>query len=100
MSESLGPLDRVDDRWALGDARRPGRARVELRPDGLHAIGRDSAAEVVPWPRVMPGCRITLGGRYPNRDVYTQLGILGGLPGPFTQVVRGGWVREGDVIRL
>ncbi|MGW1746618.1 hypothetical protein ACWCRD_13540 [Streptomyces sp. NPDC002092] len=82
MSESLGPLERVDGRWALGDARRPGRARVEFRTDGLHAVARDSRVEVVPWPRIMLGGRITLGGRFP-RDVYAQMGILGGLPGPF-----------------
>ena len=85
MIESLGPLERVDGRWALGDARRPGRARVEFRPDGLLAIARDSGAsgaEVVPWSRIMLGFRITLGGRYP-RGLYAQMGILGGLPGPF-----------------
>ncbi|MFF4500062.1 hypothetical protein [Streptomyces sp. NPDC001401] len=83
MSESLGPLERVDSRWALGDARRPGRAWVEFRTDGLHAVARDSRVEIVPWSRIMLGFRITLGGRYPNRDVYTQMGVLGGLPGPF-----------------
>ena len=81
---SLGPLELVDGRWVLGDGGRPGRACVEFRPDGLHAIARDSGVEVIPWGRIMLGFGITLGGRYPNRsETYSQMGVLGGMPGPF-----------------
>ena len=84
MIESLGPLERVDGRWALGDARRPGRAWVEFLPDGLHAHGRDGGVEVIPWSRIMLGIGVTLGGRYPSRgEIYCQMGWLGGMPGPF-----------------
>lgn len=82
---ALGPLELVDGHWVLGDAGRPGGARVEFREDGLHAFGRDAVAgEVIPWARIMLGFRLTLGGRYPSRgEIYCPTGVLGGLPGPF-----------------
>ncbi|WP_281179470.1 hypothetical protein [Streptomyces megasporus] len=34
MSTSLGPLELVDGRWVVGDARRPDGSWVEFRPEG------------------------------------------------------------------
>ncbi|MGW0764119.1 hypothetical protein [Streptomyces sp. NPDC002676] len=82
---SLGPLVRLEDRWALGDTRRPGGgAWVEFREDGLCAHARDSGEEFIPWTRIMLGFRLVVGAKYPSKgENVTQFGMLAGLPGPF-----------------
>ncbi|WP_371494695.1 hypothetical protein OG871_05895 [Kitasatospora sp. NBC_00374] len=84
-SAPLGPLERVDGCWVLGDIGRPGGgAWVEFGTDGLHAHARDSGEEVTPWPRIMSGMALVLGGKFPGKSGnFALMGMLGGLPGPF-----------------
>ncbi|MEE1825322.1 hypothetical protein PUR61_24515 [Streptomyces sp. BE20] len=48
-TNSLGPLERVDGRWILGDIGRPdGGAWVKFSTEGLHAQARGSGEDVIP----------------------------------------------------
>ncbi|MGW7200682.1 hypothetical protein [Streptomyces chryseus] len=81
---SLGPLELVDGRWVLGDVGRSGGgAWVEFRAEGLYAHARDGGEHAIPWPRIMLGMGLALGGRHPKSGNLTLLGMLGGLPGAF-----------------
>ncbi|MET8246286.1 hypothetical protein ABZV31_18790 [Streptomyces sp. NPDC005202] len=77
----LGPLELADGRWAVGDSRRPGGSWVEFRAEGLCRCAREAEGELIPWSRTMLGMRLTLGGRYPSKDMYTLVGLLAGLLG-------------------
>ncbi|WP_234366288.1 hypothetical protein [Streptomyces albireticuli] len=87
LSASLGPLERVDSRWVVGDCR-PGGTWVEFRADGLYQHARNSEGELIPWSRVMLATRVTLGAKYP-RDSYGGWALLDGLPGPWRGRGRG-----------
>ncbi|WP_406069331.1 hypothetical protein OG372_16160 [Streptomyces sp. NBC_01020] len=91
INASLGPLERVNGRWAVGDSQRPGGAWLEFRADGLYQhAGRSKRIEeqLIPWSRVML-CGFSLGARYPSMGSYTPRGLLGGLPGPWKHRGRG-----------
>ncbi|MGW7065772.1 hypothetical protein ACWGII_22230 [Streptomyces sp. NPDC054855] len=79
---SLGPLERVDGRWGVGDAVRPGRTWVEFREDGLYRHAGAGEGELTPWPRIMLGVRVTIGRGYPTHGGdFTLTGFLAGVPG-------------------
>lgn len=79
---SLGPLERVDGRWGVGDAVRPGRTWVEFREDGLYRHTGAPEGELVPWPRIMLGVGVTIGRGYPSKGGdFTILGLLAGVRG-------------------
>ncbi|MET7382275.1 hypothetical protein ABZT08_26260 [Streptomyces sp. NPDC005526] len=78
---SLGPLELADGRWVVGDSRRPGGSWIEFRSQGLYPHTPAGAGEPIPWSRIMSRMRLTLGGRYPNKGVYTLRGLLALLPG-------------------
>ncbi|MFJ9826823.1 hypothetical protein ACIRSU_20990 [Streptomyces sp. NPDC101160] len=62
MTEFLGPLELVGDRWVIGDPKRQGGMCLVLTEQGLehHANGVAEPLEVVPWSRVMElGIRTT-----------------------------------------
>ncbi|MET9530947.1 hypothetical protein ABZY02_10285 [Streptomyces sp. NPDC006649] len=91
---SLGPLERVDGRWAVGNCRRPGGTWLEFRADGLYQHAGDSGNslksgnsaqtddQLIPWSRVM-SIGFTLGAKYPPMGSYGMRALLGGLPGPW-----------------
>jgi hypothetical protein len=81
MTDTLGPLERIDGRWVLGDARRPDGTWVEFREEGLHQHERDTEGLLIPWSRIMLGMRVTLGSKYPRRDHGT--GLRNVVPGPW-----------------
>ncbi|WP_245172776.1 hypothetical protein [Streptomyces achromogenes] len=81
MTDMLGPLERIDGRWVLGDARRPDGPWVEFRAEGLHQHERDTEGLLVPWSRIMLGMRVTLGVKYPHRG--NGFGLSNALPGPW-----------------
>ncbi|MEU6090443.1 hypothetical protein ABZ865_27275 [Streptomyces sp. NPDC047085] len=78
---SLGPLERIDGRWVLGDARRPDGFRVEFREDGLYQHERSGEGLLIPWSRIMLGVRLTLGAKYPHKG--HGFGLRDCLPGPW-----------------
>ncbi|MFF8649326.1 hypothetical protein ACF06D_13960 [Streptomyces griseoluteus] len=86
--ESLGPLERVDGRWTVGDFRRPGGAWLRFGADGLHSYAQDSEGQMIPWSRIMLVPRFTLGAKYPKGS-YGVRALLGGLPGPWRGRGRG-----------
>ncbi|MER7183401.1 hypothetical protein ABT404_28685 [Streptomyces hyaluromycini] len=88
IRRALGPLERVNGRWILGDHLRPGGTWLELRPEGLYQISGESEGQSIPWPRVML-VGFTLGARHPQRGSYGVLALLGGLPGPWKGRGRG-----------
>ncbi|MDN3261683.1 hypothetical protein QWJ26_18060 [Streptomyces sp. CSDS2] len=81
MTDKLGPLERIDGRWVLGDARRPDGTWVEVCAQGLHQHERDTEGLLVPWSRIMLGMRVTLGGKYPRRG--NGFGLTNAVPGPW-----------------
>ncbi|MFF4710186.1 hypothetical protein ACFY2V_02065 [Streptomyces eurythermus] len=81
MTDKLGPLERIDGRWFLGDGRRPDGSWVELREEGLHQHEPDTGGLLIPWSRIMLGVRVTLGGKYPRRG--HGFGLAHVLPGPW-----------------
>ncbi|MEV4341163.1 hypothetical protein [Streptomyces sp. NPDC049590] len=81
MTDTLGPLERIDGRWVLGDARRPDGPWVEFREEGLHQHEPDTEDLLVPWSRIMLGMRVTLGSKYPYKGHGTALSHA--LPGPW-----------------
>ncbi|MEU0968600.1 hypothetical protein ABZ357_25420 [Streptomyces sp. NPDC005917] len=88
ISGSLGPLERVDSRWAVGDYRRAGGTWLEFRTDGLYQHAPHSEGQLIPWPRIVTVTRFTLGAKYPKGS-YGVLALLGGLPGPWKGRGRG-----------
>ncbi|UXY32595.1 hypothetical protein [Streptomyces sp. HUAS TT20] len=82
MSAALGPLERVDGSWVVGEIRGPAGRWVEFRPDGLHQHAPDSEAELIPWSRIMLGIRLTVGQKYPDRPM-ASINVFAGLPGPW-----------------
>ncbi|MFI9428059.1 hypothetical protein ACIG54_31415 [Streptomyces achromogenes] len=87
MTDTLGPLERIDGRWVLGDARRPDGTWVEFRAEGLHQHERDTEGLLVPWSRIMLGMRVTLGSKYPYKGHGTAVSHT--LPGPWKGQGRG-----------
>ncbi|MGW2599903.1 hypothetical protein [Streptomyces klenkii] len=85
---SLGPLERVDGRWVVGESRKPGGTWLEFRPDGLYQHARDSEGDLIPWSRVMLLGHCTVGAKYP-RDTYGLKALLDVLPGPWRGHGRG-----------
>ncbi|WP_343235266.1 hypothetical protein [Streptomyces sp. SID10853] len=94
INASLGPLERVNDRWIVGDYLRPGSVWLEFGADGLYQhAGREGRAgkteeQVIPWSRVML-IGFTLGGKHPPKGSYGVRALLGGLPGPWRGHGRG-----------
>ncbi|MFD0372152.1 hypothetical protein [Streptomyces sp. NPDC059071] len=83
-----GPMERVDGRWVLGDARKPDGSWVELRPDGLFRHAPAVEDELVPWARIMIGPRLYIGRGLPREGNVTLDGLLNGVP-PFKGRGRG-----------
>ncbi|WP_234440528.1 hypothetical protein [Streptomyces rimosus] len=89
-SAALGPLERVDGHWVVGDCFRPGGLWLEFRPDGIYQHARTPADELlIPWSRIMLGIGFSLGGKYPRHGSVSPMGLIGGLPGPWQGVGRG-----------
>ncbi|MGW1132851.1 hypothetical protein [Streptomyces griseoluteus] len=86
--ESLGPLERVDGRWTVGDFRRPGGAWLRFGAEGLHSYAHNAEGRMIPWSRIMLLTRFTLGAKYPKGS-YGVRALLGGLPGPWRGRGRG-----------
>ncbi|MGW7103856.1 hypothetical protein [Streptomyces sp. NPDC054838] len=81
---ALGPLERVDGTWAIGDRSRPGGSWIEFRAEGLYRHGRGGDGESIPWSRIMLGVGVVIGRGHPNHGQYSLLGMLGNLRGPFS----------------
>lgn len=84
--KSYGPLELVEGRWVVGDARRPNSRWVELRPEGMTRHADGTADELVPWTRVMLGIGIQIGRGTKGSAFEGSMGLTGlagGLPGPF-----------------
>ncbi|MFF9322854.1 hypothetical protein ACF1BP_36315 [Streptomyces sp. NPDC014735] len=79
---SLGPLERVNDRWVVGDSRRPGGTWLEFRSGGLYQHEPNSEGKLIPWQRITLVTQFTLGAKYPKYS-YSPMALLGGLPGPW-----------------
>ncbi|MEV5378411.1 hypothetical protein AB0L26_20930 [Streptomyces nondiastaticus] len=79
---SLGPLERIDGRWLMGDSRRPGGTWLEFRAEGLYQHARGSEGRLIPWSRIMILGRCTLGAKYPKGS-YGAKALLDVLPGPW-----------------
>ncbi|MEU5091511.1 hypothetical protein [Streptomyces sp. NPDC021356] len=80
---SLGPLEPTAGGWAVGDTGRPAGHWLEFRPEGLHQHEPGGPGQTVDWSRIMPGVRLTLGGKNPARGQYGVAQLLAGLPGPW-----------------
>ncbi|MEV4924771.1 hypothetical protein [Streptomyces roseoverticillatus] len=85
---SLGPLERIDGRWVVGESRKPGGTWLEFRAEGLYQHARDSEGQLIPWSRIMILGRCTIGAKYP-RDSYGVKALLDALPGPWRGHGRG-----------
>ncbi|MFH8405901.1 hypothetical protein ACH4FX_14150 [Streptomyces sp. NPDC018019] len=46
-SASLGPLERIDGHWVVGDCFRPGGLWLEFRADGMYQHARTPADELL-----------------------------------------------------
>ncbi|GGS92079.1 MULTISPECIES: hypothetical protein [Streptomyces] len=79
---ALGPLERVEDLWVVGDSRRVGGSWLEFRTEGLYRQAPEGG-ELIPWFRIMLGVGVYLGRGYPRSGQYTMAGMLGNMPGPF-----------------
>ncbi|MCX5265793.1 hypothetical protein OOT09_17905 [Streptomyces sp. NBC_00199] len=81
---SLGPLERANGHWVVGNATRANGRWVEFRPDGLFQREPDSAGRLIPWSRIMSGIRITWGKHSWNindKGIYTLKGTVAGRNG-------------------
>ncbi|MFH8789307.1 hypothetical protein [Streptomyces roseoverticillatus] len=85
---SLGPLERIDGRWVVGESRKPGGTWLEFRTEGLYQHARDSEGQLIPWSRIMILGRCTVGARYP-RGSHSVKALLDVLPGPWRGHGRG-----------
>lgn len=77
----MGPLELRDGRWVVGDTDKG--HWVEFRRDGLYQHAPVAEGQLIPWPRIMLGMRLTMGAEYPARGSYGFGSLLGGLPGPW-----------------
>ncbi|MGW9075744.1 hypothetical protein [Streptomyces kronopolitis] len=83
---SLGPLERRDGRWTVGDRRKPDGTWLEFGSDGLHQRTGDSDGQLIPWPRIML-VHFTLGAKNP-KGTYGVRALFGGGRGYLHMTLR------------
>jgi hypothetical protein len=77
VTEYLGPLELVGDRWVIGDPKREGGSCLVLTPEGMehHKPGAPEPPAVVPWSKFVElGIRAAYRGWHATRT----MGVLGG----------------------
>ncbi|MGW0944017.1 hypothetical protein ACWD4O_15900 [Streptomyces sp. NPDC002623] len=80
MTEYLGPLELVGDRWIIGDPKREGGSCLVLTAEGMehHEPGAPEPLAVVPWSKFVElGIRATYQAWHATRTMGV-LGVLGG----------------------
>ncbi|UKY47766.1 hypothetical protein [Streptomyces inhibens] len=76
MSERLGPLERLDDRWVIGDPQRQGGAYLEFGAEGAHHRVTASKGQFVPWSRFMTLRLLVTTGRWSSSKTFGVLTAL------------------------
>ncbi|MFD7228189.1 hypothetical protein [Streptomyces sp. NPDC059881] len=81
MTEHLGPLELVGDRWIIGDPERAGGSCLVLTPEGMehHTSGTPGPPAVVPWSTFVElSIRATFRERHASRTAGVLISLGGG----------------------
>ncbi|MFE3138157.1 hypothetical protein [Streptomyces scopuliridis] len=89
MTEYLGPLELVGDRWIIGDPKRQGGSCLVLTAEGMehHGPGAPGPSAVIPWSKFVGlNIRATFRAWHATRT----MGVLGALGGGSMESGRSG----------
>ncbi|MFD7500208.1 hypothetical protein [Streptomyces sp. NPDC059850] len=80
MTEYLGPLELVGDRWIIGGPMREGGSCLVLTPEGMehHQPGGPEPLSIIPWARFM---ELHIRATYKAWQATRTMGVLGVLGG-------------------
>ncbi|MFI0817177.1 hypothetical protein ACH4TX_11805 [Streptomyces sp. NPDC021098] len=80
MTEYLGPLELVGDRWIIGDPKREGGSYLVLTPEGMehHEPGVPEPLSTIPWARFM---ELHIRAAFKSWHATRTMGVLGVLGG-------------------
>ncbi|MFI6699810.1 hypothetical protein ACIBJC_12685 [Streptomyces sp. NPDC050509] len=89
MTDHLGPLELVGDRWIIGDPKREGGSCLVLTAEGLerHEFGAPAPDAVVPWSRFV---ELKIRATFRAWHATRAMGVMGALGGGPLETGRSG----------